>query len=35
VRDSGGKLTSVEMALFEMLGLAQGDQFKDIINIVK
>lgn len=35
MRDAGAKLTSVEMCLFEMLGVAQGDKFKQIINIVK
>lgn len=27
-------LTTVEMALFEMLGVAEGDAFKQIIEIV-
>ena len=32
---AGAKITSVEMALFEMLKLAEGDQFKKCIKIVK
>ena len=35
MKDAGAKLTSVEMALFEMLGVAEGDKFKEIIKIVK
>ena len=35
IREAGAKLTSVEMSLFEMLKVAEGDQFKQIINIVK
>ncbi|MBU0984287.1 MAG: hydrolase [candidate division Zixibacteria bacterium] len=35
IRDAGANLTCVEMSLFEMLKVAQGDQFKQIINIVK
>jgi len=31
----GAKLTSVEMALFEMQGIAKGDSFKAISKIVK
>ncbi|HWL11817.1 MAG TPA: hydrolase [Ureibacillus sp.] len=31
----GAKVTTVEMALFEMLQIAKGDQFKAISNIVK
>jgi nicotinamidase-related amidase len=31
----GARLTSVEMALFEMLRTAEGNEFKQIINIVK
>lgn len=31
----GADLTSVEMVLFELLELAQGDEFKQIIKIVK
>lgn len=33
--DAGVLLTSVEMALFEMLVVAEGDQFKQVIQIVK
>ena len=32
---AGARITSVEMALFEMLGKAQGDQFRQVIKIVK
>lgn len=32
---AGAKITSVEMALFEMLGVAEGEQFKQVIQIVK
>ena len=35
IGDAGAKLTSTEMALFEMLKVAQGAQFKEILNIVK
>jgi len=35
IREAGGRITSVEMALFEMLVVAQGDQFKQVIQIVK
>jgi len=35
IRDAGGKLTSVETALFELLGVAEGDGFRKIIKIVK
>ena len=35
MKDHGAKITSVEMILFEMLQIAQGDQFKQIIQIVK
>ena len=35
IRDEGAKITSVEMALFEMLKVAEGEQFKQIIKIVK
>ena len=35
VRASGAALTSVEMALFEMLGVAEGPQFKEILKIVR
>jgi nicotinamidase-related amidase len=32
---AGAKITSVEMALFEMLGAAEGSAFKQILQIVK
>ncbi|MFC1478975.1 hydrolase [Planctomycetota bacterium] len=35
MRGRGVGLTCVEMALFELLGSAQGDTFKQILNIVK
>nr|WP_321400505.1 hydrolase [uncultured Desulfobacter sp.] len=35
MRDSGVGLTSVETALFELLKVAEGDQFREIIRIVK
>ena len=35
MRDAGAKITTVEMALFEMLGVAEGEAFKKIIKIVK
>jgi nicotinamidase-related amidase len=35
IRDLGARITSVEMALFEMLKVAEGDQFKQVIKIVK
>jgi len=35
IKDAGAKLTCVEMALFEMLKVAEGEQFKQIIQIVK
>jgi len=35
IRDLGACVTSVEMSLFEMLRVAQGDKFKQIIQIVK
>lgn len=35
IRDLGAKLTSVEMCLFEMLQVAEGEKFKKIIKIVK
>ena len=35
MRDKGVSLTSVEMALFELLGAARGDRFKEILKIVK
>lgn len=35
IKNAGGHITSVETALFEMLVVAQGDQFKQVIQIVK
>jgi len=35
MKDAGAILTSVEMSLFELLRVAEGDQFKRIIEIVK
>ena len=35
MRDAGVSLTSTEMALFELLGVAEGEQFREILNIVK
>jgi len=35
MKDAGAKITSVEMALFEMLKAAHGDKFKQVIKIVK
>ncbi len=35
MRDAGVKITSVEMALFDMLGVAEGERFKQVIKIVK
>jgi hypothetical protein len=35
MRDLGAKITSVEMAFFEMLRVAEGPQFKAIIELVK
>lgn len=35
MRDAGVGVTSVETALFELLKVAGGDQFRDIIRIVK
>jgi nicotinamidase-related amidase len=35
IKDSGATLTSVETALFELLKVAGGEQFKDILKIVK
>lgn len=32
---AGAKITSLEMALFEMLGVAEGDKFKQAIRIIK
>ncbi len=35
MRDSGATFTSVETALFELLKVAEGDEFKEILAIVK
>lgn len=35
VQQAGGKITSVEMAIFEMLHAAEGPRFKSILKIVK
>lgn len=35
MKDAGATLTGVEMALFEMLKVAKGDQFKEIARIVR
>jgi nicotinamidase-related amidase len=35
MRDVGAGLTSVETALFELLQVADGDKFKDVLRIVK
>lgn len=35
MKDGGAKITSVEMALFELLRVAEGEQFRKIIDIVK
>ena len=35
MKDAGAVMTSVEMALFEMLKVAKGDKFKQIARIVK
>jgi nicotinamidase-related amidase len=35
MRDAGVRLTSVETALFELLGVAEGPSFKEIAKIVK
>ena len=35
MRDAGVSLTSAEMALFELLGVAEGEQFREILKIVK
>ncbi|MBI5569758.1 MAG: hydrolase [Desulfomonile tiedjei] len=34
-RQLGAGITSVEMALFEMLGAAEGDKFKQMLKVVK
>lgn len=35
IKDLGAGLTSVEMALFEMLNVAEGEQFKNIVKLLK
>jgi len=35
MKDAGATMTGVEMALFEMLRVAKGDQFKQIARIVR
>lgn len=35
IKAAGGIITSTEMALFELLGVADGDQFRQIAKIVK
>jgi hypothetical protein len=35
MKDYGISLTSVETALFELLKVAEGEQFKEILKIVK
>ncbi len=35
MRDAGASLTSTETALFELLGVAEGKEFKEILKIVK
>ncbi len=35
IESAGGKLSCVEMALFELLGAAEGDAFKAVLKIVK
>jgi len=35
MKDFGASLTSVETALFELLKVAEGEQFKEILKIVK
>ena len=35
LQDAGVKMTSVEMALFELLKIAEGETFKNILEIVK
>ena len=34
-KESGASVTSVETALFEMLGAAEGDRFKQMLKVVK
>ncbi len=35
VRDGGGRLTSTETAIFELLRVAEGERFKEILQIMK
>lgn len=35
IKSEGAKITSIEMALFELLRVAEGDKFKKILQIVK
>jgi nicotinamidase-related amidase len=35
MRDAGASWTSVETALFELLGVAEGEVFKSLLKIVK
>lgn len=35
IKDLGATLTSVEMALFEMMKVAEGDQFKQVIKLLR
>jgi hypothetical protein len=35
ILQAGGKITSVETALFELLGSSEGENFKKILNLVK
>ena len=35
IKDAGAIMTGVEMSLFEMLQVAEGDKFRQIIQIVK
>lgn len=35
MRELGAKLSSVEMALFEMFNVAEGDDFRELVKIVK
>ncbi len=35
MRDSGVGLTSVETALFELLKVAEGEQFREVLKILK
>ena len=35
LQDAGAKITSVEMALFELLKVAEGEPFREILRLVK